>query len=56
MMTLAHMGFGLDVMDRFEGRFSFVVTGAEALGGLVDLPVDVGIERSGSWMLREVGQ
>ena len=27
-------------MDRFEGAFSFVVTGPEALGGLVDLPVE----------------
>ena len=27
MFTLAHRGSGLDVIDRFEGAFSFVVTG-----------------------------
>ena len=30
VVTLAHRGSGLDVMDRFEGSFSFVVTGADA--------------------------
>ena len=38
LFTLAHRGSGLDVIDRFEGAFSFVVTGADAPGGLVDLP------------------
>jgi ABC-type polysaccharide/polyol phosphate transport system ATPase subunit len=47
MITLAHRGFGLDVIDRFEGRFSFVVTATEARGGLIDLPVDVSITRTG---------
>ncbi len=41
LLTLAHRGTGLDLMDRFEGGFSFVVTGAEAIGGVVDLPVEV---------------
>jgi ABC-type polysaccharide/polyol phosphate transport system ATPase subunit len=47
LFTLAHRGSGLDIMDRFEGAFSFVVTGIEPLGGVVDLPVsvDVGRER-----------
>ena len=36
---------GLDVIDRFEGSFSFVVTGPAALGGLVDLPVQSAISR-----------
>jgi ABC-type polysaccharide/polyol phosphate transport system ATPase subunit len=45
LFTLAHRGTGLDLMDRFEGAFSFVVTGPEAMGGLVDLPVDVGVSR-----------
>jgi len=45
LFTLAHRGTGLDLMDRFEGAFSFVVTGSEALGGLIDLPVDVGVLR-----------
>lgn len=38
VVWLSHRGEGLDVMDRFEGAFSFVVTGPLALGGLVDLP------------------
>jgi ABC-type polysaccharide/polyol phosphate transport system ATPase subunit len=45
LLTLAHRGTGLDLMDRFEGNFSFVVTGAEALGGIVDLPVEVSVTR-----------
>ena len=32
LFTLAHRGTGLDLMDRFEGAFSFVVTGPEAHG------------------------
>ncbi len=55
MITLSHLGFGMDVMDRFEGSFSFVVTGVEALGGLIDLPVQVGIERRASPMAQELG-
>ena len=43
VLTLAHRGSGLDLMDRFEGTFTFVVTGTKALGGAVDLPVDVGV-------------
>jgi ABC-type polysaccharide/polyol phosphate transport system ATPase subunit len=46
LFTLAHRGTGLDLMDRFEGGFSFVVTGPEAMGGVVDVDVDVGVERS----------
>jgi hypothetical protein len=45
MFTIAHRGTGLDLLDRFEGGFSFVVTGPEALGGLVDLPVRSGVAR-----------
>jgi ABC-type polysaccharide/polyol phosphate transport system ATPase subunit len=46
LFTLAHSGTGLDMMDRLEGAFSFVVTGAQAMGGLIDLPVDVSAIRS----------
>jgi ABC-type polysaccharide/polyol phosphate transport system ATPase subunit len=46
LLTLAHRGTGLDLIDRIEGAFSFVVTGSEAMGGAVDLPVEVGIARS----------
>jgi ABC-type polysaccharide/polyol phosphate transport system ATPase subunit len=45
LFTLAHRGTGLDLMDRLEGGSSFVVTGPDALGGVVDLPVEIGIER-----------
>ncbi len=45
MITLSHRGYGLDVMDRFEGDFTFVVTGVEPLGGLIDLPVQIAIRR-----------
>ena len=46
LFTLAHRGTGLDLMDRFEGGFSFVVTGSGAMGGLVDLPVEVSVNRA----------
>jgi ABC-type polysaccharide/polyol phosphate transport system ATPase subunit len=42
---LAHRGSGMDVIDRFEGSFSFVVTGPGALGGVVDLPVHSSVRR-----------
>lgn len=43
VIQLAHRGSGLDVMDRFEGSFSFVVTATTALGGIVDVPVRTGV-------------
>jgi ABC-type polysaccharide/polyol phosphate transport system ATPase subunit len=55
LFTLAHRGTGLDLMDRFEAGFSFVVTGADALGGLVDLPVDVSLTRAASPSPEQVG-
>ena len=45
VFNLAHRGSGLDLIDRFEGAFSFVVTGSDSLGGFVDLPVDVMVTR-----------
>jgi ABC-type polysaccharide/polyol phosphate transport system ATPase subunit len=45
MFTVAQRGFGLDVIDRFEGSFSFVVTATQPLGGAVDLPVEVSVRR-----------
>jgi hypothetical protein len=45
VVNLAHRGSGLDVIDRYERGFSFVVTAADAYGGIVDLPVDATIER-----------
>ncbi len=55
MVTLAHRGYGLDVMDRFEGAFSFVVTGSDSQGGVVDLPVAIGIRRGGAALVPETG-
>ena len=46
VMQLAHRGSGVDVIDKFEGRFSFVVTGSQALGGLFDLPVVSAVDRT----------
>jgi ABC-type polysaccharide/polyol phosphate transport system ATPase subunit len=54
LFTLAHRGTGLDLMDRFEGGFSFVVTGPQATGGLVDLPVEVAVERAPSSAPHEI--
>jgi hypothetical protein len=48
VVDLAHAGSGLDVIDRYESGFSFVVTGTSALGGLIDLPTEVTIERAGA--------
>ena len=45
VVELAHRGSGLDVIDRFDGSFSFVVTGPTALGGLIDLPVRSSLTR-----------
>lgn len=45
VFQLAHRGSGLHVIDRFEARFSFVVTGPGALGGLVDLQVRSAVTR-----------
>jgi ABC-type sulfate/molybdate transport systems ATPase subunit len=47
VVQLAHRGSGLDMIDRFEGGLSFVVTGPKALGGLVDLPVRSSVSRAG---------
>ncbi len=54
LFTLAHRGTGLDLMDRIEGAFSFVVTGPEAMGGWVDLPVEVGVDRSSAATATEI--
>ena len=54
VFTLTHRGSGLDVIDRFESGFSFVVTGSQPLGGIVDLPVDVAVERGDSRVKQEL--
>ena len=52
VFQLAHRGFGLDVIDRFEGGYSFLVTGPGALGGVVDLPVRSTVSRGRRPLLR----
>ena len=37
-----------EIVDRWEGIFTFVVTGARAAGGLVDLAYDFEVERTGT--------
>ncbi len=39
VLTITHRGEGLDVIDRFAGGMSFVVSGTTASGGLVEIPV-----------------
>jgi ABC-type polysaccharide/polyol phosphate transport system ATPase subunit len=53
IFEVAQRGSGLDVIDRFEGSFSFVVTGPAALGGLIDLPVRSAVRRQASRDLYE---
>ena len=48
VFQLARRGSGLDAIDRFEGSFSFVVTGPGALGGFVDLPMQSEVSRVGA--------
>ena len=46
VVNLAHRGTGLDVIDRFDRGFSFVVSGAAERRGSVELPVEVSIDRA----------
>ena len=39
ILTITHRGEGLDVIDRFAGGLSFVVSGSVASGGMVEMPV-----------------
>jgi ABC-type polysaccharide/polyol phosphate transport system ATPase subunit len=48
VIQITHRGAGLDVIDRYEGSFSFVVTAKLALGGLVDVPVTTAVRRTGT--------
>jgi ABC-type polysaccharide/polyol phosphate transport system ATPase subunit len=54
VVNLAHRGSGLDVMDRFERGFSFVVTSTLAMGGIVDLPTEVAVDRVPSAVVEEI--
>jgi ABC-type polysaccharide/polyol phosphate transport system ATPase subunit len=45
VLTITHRGDGLDVIDRFAGGMSFVVTGVVASGGMVEIPVQTEVTR-----------
>jgi len=47
ILTVTHRGEGLDVIDRFAGGLSFVVTGMSASGGMVEIPVETEVCRMG---------
>jgi ABC-2 type transport system ATP-binding protein len=41
--TVSYRGSGLSVIDRYEGRFFFVVIGSVASGGMVEVPVQTDV-------------
>lgn len=47
VLTITHRGDGLDVIDRFAGGLSFVVSGMSASGGMVEIPVQTEVSRWG---------
>jgi ABC-type polysaccharide/polyol phosphate transport system ATPase subunit len=47
ILTVTHRGDGLNVIDRFAGGLSFVVTGMSASGGMVEIPVQTEVVRRG---------
>ena len=47
VLTITHRGDGLDVIDRFAGGLSFVVSGLSASGGMVEIPVETEVVRLG---------
>jgi ABC-type polysaccharide/polyol phosphate transport system ATPase subunit len=49
VVTITHRGEGVDVIDRFAGGLSFVVTGFAASGGMVEIPVETEVARWGVW-------
>jgi ABC-type polysaccharide/polyol phosphate transport system ATPase subunit len=47
IVTITRRGDGLDVIDRFTREASFVVTGLAASGGMIEIPVQTGVDRWG---------
>jgi ABC-type polysaccharide/polyol phosphate transport system ATPase subunit len=47
VLTITHRGEGLDVIDRYAGGLSFVVSGHSASGGMVEIPVETDVMRLG---------
>jgi ABC-type polysaccharide/polyol phosphate transport system ATPase subunit len=48
ILTISHRGEGLDVIDRYAGGLSFVVSGMTASGGMVEIPVQTHVQRWGN--------
>jgi ABC-type polysaccharide/polyol phosphate transport system ATPase subunit len=47
VVTISRLGDGLDIIDRFAGGLSFVVSGMSASGGMVEIPVQTEVTRWG---------
>jgi ABC-2 type transport system ATP-binding protein len=47
VLTVTRRGDGLDLIDRFAGGLSFVVTGLTASGGMVEIPVEIAVAKWG---------
>ncbi len=47
ILTITHRGEGLDVIDRYAGGLSFVVSGLTSSGGMVEIPVQTEVTRWG---------
>jgi ABC-type polysaccharide/polyol phosphate transport system ATPase subunit len=54
VLHLACRGSAHDLIGHFDSSHSFVVTSQRALGGLVDVPVEVTIERSGAGVAEQL--
>jgi ABC-type polysaccharide/polyol phosphate transport system ATPase subunit len=54
VVTITRRGEGLDVIDRFAGGLSFVVSGMTSSGGMVEIPVQTEVTRWGIWPGAEV--
>jgi ABC-type polysaccharide/polyol phosphate transport system ATPase subunit len=54
LVTITRRGDGLDVIDRFAGGLSFVVSGMSSSGGMVEIPVQTEVTRWGIWPGAEV--
>jgi ABC-type polysaccharide/polyol phosphate transport system ATPase subunit len=54
VVTITHRGEGLDVIDRFAGGLSFVVSGMTTSGGMVEIPVETEVARWGIWQGTEM--
>ncbi|HTB71388.1 MAG TPA: ABC transporter ATP-binding protein [Solirubrobacteraceae bacterium] len=47
ILTITRRGEGIDVIDRYTGGLSFVVSGLAASGGMVEIPVETEVSRLG---------